>query len=122
MEVETCNPSIELVPFFKGLIITIISTGILKNIIKAPPRPDYPTIKDNTTYPEGTFPSGHSSFIMYIGFYIWLSKPCISTFLLLCLLWYFVAYKRYLDGYHRLSEVFGGTILGFVIAYYSIKV
>ena len=118
MSVDTCNPSIELVSFFKGLFVVITTTIILKNTIKAHPRPDYPLTNIKDVY---TFPSGHSSVITYIAAYIWLSNPCLITFILMYLLWYNIAYKRYIDRYHRLSEVIAGSVLGFLVAYYSVK-
>jgi membrane-associated phospholipid phosphatase len=98
-------------PFIMGLFITMFLTSLLKEIIKAPRPPEYPedTKEKNITY---SFPSGHSATITYILSYLYLKEPTLIKALIFSIIWYKVAYGRYIDGYHRLSEVIAGTILG----------
>ena len=108
-----------LFPFTKGLVITMILTSIIKNIVKAPRPPGFPN--DDWTRDKYSFPSGHSSTVSYIFGYIYFKNPCSLRALLFAIMWYKVAYGSYLGGYHRLSEVFAGTLLGGTVAYYSTK-
>ncbi len=108
-----------LFPFARGLIITVLLTKVLKEIVKAPRPPEFPN--DDWTRDKYSFPSGHSSAVTYIFGYIYFKNPCPLRALLFAIMWYKVAYGSYSDGYHRLSEVFAGTLLGGTVAYYSAK-
>jgi len=107
--------------FIKGLIITILSTSILKNITKVPRPSTFPSVSKgivNSTHFGWSFPSGHSSISTFVFGWIYKKYPSAYTLLLFIIGWWYFALRSYLLGYHRLNEVIAGTILGLIILNY----
>ncbi len=113
---KNCNFTDEIFPFTVGLTITVLITNILKYTFK---------VERPSTYKGGrdrySFPSGHSSSVTFIFLFLFLTFPSIFTFLLFVYMWYEIAYGSYTGGYHRLSEVIAGSILGGGIAIYIVN-
>jgi membrane-associated phospholipid phosphatase len=113
---KNCDFSKDILPFIIGLLFVILFTNILKYTLKIERPPTYKGGRDRYS-----FPSGHSSTVTFIFLFLFLKRPSTFTFLLMLYMWYKVAYGSYTGGYHRLSEVIAGSILGGVIAVYIVK-
>ncbi|KAI3836149.1 hypothetical protein MKX03_028128 [Papaver bracteatum] len=108
---------------FVGFILDLICVGLCKYTIRRP-RPVYnKDMKLTVSVDHWSFPSGHSSRVWFVSFYLYLSAAgggdgkFVNLFVLIFCLWSAAtSISRVLLGRHFVFDVIAGVALGFVNA------
>jgi undecaprenyl-diphosphatase len=109
-----------LLIFFSGILAYVIDT-ILKLLIHLP-RPFDVFSQVRPLFPEDwySFPSGHATFFSALAFSIFfIHKKAGYVFMFFALL---IGIARVIAGVHFPSDILGGFVLGFIVAYFIKKV
>lgn len=102
------------------LVFTAINQSInalLKSIIKEPrPEPN-----GKTDYDQHGMPSGHAQHIFFFITFTYLVNKSVMVLLLELFLSFITLYQRWKYKKHTISQLIVGSLLGIIIAYFSVE-
>lgn len=109
-----------------GLVLNSILNSILKKVIQQP-RPlrgnktlelKQASLKYALPFDLYGMPSGHAQMAFFTTMFMYLSTSSTNLFYLYSIFSLFICYQRVAFGYHTISQVILGLIIGSIFSYY----